>query len=116
MATGQSRVSPNSREISCSRYSTSYPTPRVPYEPRYDRSLRTLAAFTPAISASRSDETVTVWASATSSRLRRYTGSRATVASGIRRGLRVLGAAAPFPLAGGPGLSPLAGVADPGDQ
>src|SRR5947199_10132362 len=31
---------------------------------------------------------VTVWASATSSRLRRYTGRRATVASGIRRGLR----------------------------
>ena len=48
-----------------------------------DRSLRTLAALTPAISARRSDDTVVILSSTSSARLRRYTGRRATVASGM---------------------------------
>ena len=58
MTIGQSWVRPSSRRIWWIRYATSYPTPRVPYEPRCDRSFRTFAEFTPAASASASDDTV----------------------------------------------------------
>ena len=47
--------------------------------------MRTLAALTPASSANRSEEIVVVFDSAASRSDRRYTGRRATVASGIRR-------------------------------
>src|SRR6478672_13227993 len=57
----------------------------MPYEPRWDRSLRSLAEFTPAAAASSSDETVVMSRSARAPRARRYTGSRATVASGMPR-------------------------------
>ena len=51
-----------------------------------DRSLRTLAALTPASSARRSlTRCSSTSSSACSVRMRRYTGSRATVASGMRR-------------------------------
>ena len=52
----------------------SYPDPRVPNEPRNERSLRTLDAFTCARSASCSDETVEVPALTSSCRIRWYTG------------------------------------------
>ena len=60
---------------------------RVPNDPRNERSLRTLDAFTRAISASWSDDTVVVPARTSSRRIRWYTGRRATVASGMRREL-----------------------------
>src|SRR6201996_9858485 len=54
----------------------------MPYEPRWDRSLRSLAEFPPAPAASWSLDTVTTPRSATPAGPRRYTGSRDTVASG----------------------------------
>ena len=56
-----------------------------------DRSLRSLALRTPAAAASSSEDTVVVPRSARPVRARRYSGSRATVASGIPR--RALGSA-----------------------
>ncbi len=87
MATGQSPWRPSSRSIWVSRNWASYPEPRVPNDPRNERSLRTFDAFTRAISASWSEDTVVVPARTNSSRIRWYTGRRATVASGIRREL-----------------------------
>src|SRR5579871_1570430 len=55
----------------------------MPYEPRWDRSLRSLAELTPAAAASSSLATVLMPRSARPYSARRYTGSRATVASGI---------------------------------
>src|SRR5690349_13517678 len=57
----------------------------MPCEPTYDRSLRSLAEFTPQAAASSSLETVSVLCSASSPSMRRYTASLATVASGIER-------------------------------
>src|SRR5262249_53409225 len=65
------------------RYSTSYPTPRVPYEPRCDKSLRSLAELTPAAAASSSLDTDATSRSASAYKARRYSGRRAMVASGM---------------------------------
>jgi hypothetical protein len=48
----------------------------------YERSLRTWAGFTPAFSASCSDEQVS-WPASISPRQRKYRGRRDTVAAGI---------------------------------
>ena len=63
--------------------------------------MRTWAALTPARMASRSDEIVVVRSLAVSASARRYTGSRATVASGIRRALTASVPGAVRPAAGG---------------
>src|SRR5688500_15358214 len=51
-----------------------------------ERSLRTFAALTPARSAKRSEEIVGCLASAASTKARKYSGRRLTVASGMCRG------------------------------
>ncbi len=56
ITTPEARSTPRTIRIWYLRCAVSYPTPRVPYEPRYDRSLRTFAEFTPASSASSSEE------------------------------------------------------------
>ena len=70
MATGQSPCRPSSRSIWVRRNWASYPEPRVPNDPRNDRSLRTLEAFTRAMSASWSEDTVVVPARTSSRRIR----------------------------------------------
>src|ERR1700722_9497719 len=58
----------------------------MPYEPRWLRSLRSLAELTPAARASSSLATVETPRSASMYSARRYTGSLATVASGMPPG------------------------------
>jgi hypothetical protein len=70
---------------------------QVPEQPTYDRSLRSLAEFTPLTAASSSLDTVSVPCSASSPSMRRYTARRATVASGTARCIAV-----PAPPSGAP--------------
>src|SRR5215469_9716965 len=55
----------------------------MPYDPRWDRSLRSLAELTPAAVASSSLDTDAMPRSASAYRARRYIGRRAIVASGM---------------------------------
>ena len=59
MTTRRCVVRPSTTAICSDRCRTSYPTPRRPYEPRNDRSLRSCAGVTPAPAASSSDDVVT---------------------------------------------------------
>src|ERR1700755_2429258 len=71
----------------------------MPCDPTYDRSLRSLAELTPQTAASSSLDTVSVPCSVSSPSIRRYTASRATVASGT---VRASGATStPAPVEGG---------------
>ena len=70
ITTGQTRSRPSCRSIWSMRKAASYPAPRVPKDPRSERSLRTLAAFTRAAEASTSEETVAVPDRRISSRMR----------------------------------------------
>src|SRR3954453_20077165 len=80
------RSTPRTPEIRSRRVATSYPTPRTPQGPRWERSLRSPAGLTPAAEASSPDETVLRPPSARAVSTRRYTARRATVASGMVRG------------------------------
>src|ERR1700710_603171 len=71
----------------------------MPWDPTYDRSLRSLAELTPQVAASWSLDTVSVPTSAISPRTRRYSASRATVASGTARASGAT--STPAPVGGG---------------